>query len=46
MLILLYCHFDENHRYDADKNFSPCQKRGHKAHWAVVTGMILPLDLQ
>ena len=24
--------------YDADRNHEPCLKRGHKAHWAVVTG--------
>ncbi|XP_059150047.1 actin maturation protease-like [Physella acuta] len=24
--------------YDADRNHSPCQKKGHKAHWALITG--------
>ena len=24
--------------YDNDKNFEPCLKNGHKAHWAVLTG--------
>lgn len=27
--------------YDADKNHSPCQRKGHKAHWAVITGIVL-----
>jgi len=25
--------------YDSDFNFSPCCKRGHHAHWAVLTGV-------
>ena len=25
--------------YDADRNNEPCLKRGHKAHWVVVTGI-------
>lgn len=28
--------------YDADKNHQPCQKRGHKAHWTVLTGKVSP----
>ena len=27
--------------YDNDKNFEPCLKYGHKAHWAVLTGKLL-----
>ncbi|RUS87668.1 hypothetical protein EGW08_004591 [Elysia chlorotica] len=27
--------------YDADKNHSPCQRRGHKAHWALLTGIVM-----
>jgi hypothetical protein len=26
------------HRYDSDFNHEPCNKRGHKAHWALLTG--------
>uniref|UniRef100_T1J5T9 Actin maturation protease n=1 Tax=Strigamia maritima TaxID=126957 RepID=T1J5T9_STRMM len=29
--------------YDADFNFEPCCKRGHKAHWAVVAGVIIAI---
>ncbi|PSN31244.1 UPF0692 protein [Blattella germanica] len=27
--------------YDADANHSPCCRRGHKAHWAVISGVIV-----
>ncbi|KAL3874354.1 hypothetical protein ACJMK2_037382 [Sinanodonta woodiana] len=27
--------------YDSDKNFAPVLKRGHKAHWALITGYFL-----
>ncbi|XP_074661064.1 actin maturation protease-like [Tubulanus polymorphus] len=27
--------------YDSDGNHEPCFKKGHKAHWAVLTGMVL-----
>ncbi|GFR73803.1 UPF0692 protein C19orf54 homolog [Elysia marginata] len=27
--------------YDADKNHSPCLRKGHKAHWAVITGIFV-----
>ncbi|XP_059058293.1 actin maturation protease [Achroia grisella] len=30
--------------YDADFNHSPCLKRGHKAHWALVCGIIIVND--
>ncbi|KAL8619663.1 hypothetical protein ACOMHN_019718 [Nucella lapillus] len=30
--------------YDADKNHSPCQKKGHKAHWMLITGCFLAVD--
>ncbi|XP_005104361.1 UPF0692 protein C19orf54 homolog [Aplysia californica] len=30
--------------YDADKNHSPCLRRGHKAHWALVTGFFVVLS--
>ncbi|XP_072032751.1 uncharacterized protein [Amphiura filiformis] len=26
--------------YDTDANFEPCCKKGHKAHWAVLTGFL------
>ncbi|XP_069764826.1 actin maturation protease [Narcine bancroftii] len=29
--------------YDEDFNHEPCQKKGHKAHWAVVSGVLLGL---
>lgn len=28
--------------YDCDFNFEPCFKQGVKAHWAIVTGYIMP----
>lgn len=30
-------------RYDEDFNHEPCQRKGHKAHWAVSTGGFPPL---
>ena len=24
--------------YDNDRNFEPCLRNGHKAHWAILTG--------
>ncbi|XP_072704886.1 actin maturation protease [Ciconia boyciana] len=27
--------------YDEDSNHEPCHRRGHKAHWAVLTGVLL-----
>ncbi|CAG5126863.1 unnamed protein product, partial [Candidula unifasciata] len=27
--------------YDADRNHAPCQKLGHKAHWALLTGFFI-----
>ncbi|XP_013866501.1 actin maturation protease isoform X1 [Austrofundulus limnaeus] len=30
--------------YDEDSNHEPCQRRGHKAHWAVASGVLLGLD--
>nr|KAI8746713.1 putative UPF0692 protein C19orf54 isoform X2 [Biomphalaria glabrata] len=30
--------------YDADKNFSPCNKKGHKSHWALLTGFFAMLE--
>lgn len=32
--------------YDADKNHEPCLKRGHKAHWAVITGSVSHVEQQ
>ena len=32
--------------YDSDKNNEPCLKKGHKAHWSVITGIILFLKNQ
>ncbi|XP_028398548.1 UPF0692 protein C19orf54 homolog [Dendronephthya gigantea] len=29
--------------YDEDRNHEPCLKRGHKAHWAVLTGFLVGL---
>lgn len=29
--------------YDADKNHEPCQQNGHRAHWALVTGVLCEL---
>ncbi len=31
-------------RYDADCNHSPCLKNGHKAHWALIVGVLFELD--
>jgi hypothetical protein len=28
--------------YDCDFNFEPCNKNGSKAHWALVTGFLVP----
>lgn len=28
-------------RYDADRNHSPCMKKGHSAHWAIITGILI-----
>ncbi|XP_017280235.1 UPF0692 protein C19orf54 homolog [Kryptolebias marmoratus] len=30
--------------YDEDSNHEPCQRRGHRAHWAVASGVLLGLD--
>ena len=30
--------------YDADKDHSPCQLNGHKAHWAVTVGCVMLLS--
>ncbi|XP_041092298.1 UPF0692 protein C19orf54 homolog isoform X3 [Polyodon spathula] len=30
--------------YDEDFNHQPCLKRGHRAHWAVVSGVLLGVD--
>ncbi|GLV43334.1 uncharacterized protein CBL_03877 [Carabus blaptoides fortunei] len=30
--------------YDADANHSPCNKDGHKAHWALISGIIISDD--
>jgi hypothetical protein len=27
--------------YDADRNHSPCNNRGHKAHWCLITGYLI-----
>ena len=32
--------------YDCDFNFEPCKKQGTKAHWALITGFCLPVDLK
>jgi hypothetical protein len=28
--------------YDCDFNFEPCNKNGTKAHWALITGFLIP----
>lgn len=30
--------------YDADKNHSPCLRKGNKAHWVLVTGFLLAVE--
>ncbi|KAM3616023.1 uncharacterized protein V6R79_011001 [Siganus canaliculatus] len=30
--------------YDEDFNHEPCQRNGHKAHWAVASGVLLGVD--
>lgn len=30
--------FDNMHSYDEDYNHEPCQRNGHRAHWAVISG--------
>ncbi|NXH22179.1 CS054 protein, partial [Bucco capensis] len=30
--------------YDEDSNHEPCCRRGHKAHWAVLTGVLLGIQ--
>ncbi|XP_061575420.1 actin maturation protease isoform X2 [Cololabis saira] len=30
--------------YDEDCNHEPCQRNGHRAHWAVISGVLLGLD--
>lgn len=30
--------------YDEDFNHAPCQRNGHKAHWAVASGVLLGFD--
>jgi hypothetical protein len=32
------------HSYDKDKNHEPCLKNGHSAHWAVITGFMVPFE--
>ena len=32
--------------YDCDFNFEPCNKNGNKAHWALITGFLLPIRLK
>ncbi|XP_076803156.1 actin maturation protease-like [Clavelina lepadiformis] len=27
--------------YDNDRNFEPCLQRGHRAHWAIITGAVI-----
>ncbi|GAB1607576.1 UPF0692 protein C19orf54 homolog [Argonauta hians] len=29
--------------YDSDKNYQPCLKQGHKAHWSLLTGCFMVL---
>ncbi|ESO86175.1 hypothetical protein LOTGIDRAFT_235539 [Lottia gigantea] len=31
--------------YDADRNHGPCKKKGHKAHWALISGFFLMMDM-
>lgn len=32
--------------YDCDFNFEPCKKNGKKAHWALITGFLLPINIK
>lgn len=32
--------------YDCDFNFEPCNKQGVKAHWALITGFLIPVDFK
>jgi len=32
--------------YDCDRNYEPCNKKGIKAHWALITGFLLPIDYE
>ncbi|XP_039248941.2 actin maturation protease-like [Styela clava] len=27
--------------YDTDRNYEPCKRKGHKAHWAILTGFVI-----
>ena len=38
-ILLIYICFLIDERYDADKNHGPCLRKGHKAHWTLVTGI-------
>lgn len=29
--------------YDTDRNYEPCNKKGIKAHWALITGFLVPI---
>ncbi|XP_044060028.1 UPF0692 protein C19orf54 homolog isoform X5 [Siniperca chuatsi] len=35
---------DSMYSYDEDYNHEPCQRSGHRAHWAVASGVLLGLD--
>ena len=30
--------------YDTDANYEPCNKKGIKAHWALITGFLVPIS--
>ncbi|CAN8178473.1 unnamed protein product, partial [Coccothraustes coccothraustes] len=32
--------------YDGDSNHAPCSRRGHRAHWALLTGLLVPVPPQ
>jgi len=31
--------------YDTDRNYEPCNKNGIKAHWALITGFMVPVHI-
>ncbi|KAM4020430.1 actin maturation protease isoform 3-T3 [Anomaloglossus baeobatrachus] len=36
--------FNSLYRYDEDFNHEPCQRDGHRAHWAVISGVLLGMQ--
>lgn len=44
ILFNLTINLNSNSSYDADFNHSPCLRKGHTAHWALVCGVIVLED--